>query len=48
MEICQEKDEMISKLQTALDQNVEAANEDVSVNAQYYRKVLIKVMIWIL
>ncbi|XP_060795753.1 kinesin-like protein KIF20B isoform X2 [Neoarius graeffei] len=28
MEICQEKDEMISKLQTALDQNVEAANED--------------------
>ncbi|XP_058263209.1 kinesin-like protein KIF20A isoform X1 [Hemibagrus wyckioides] len=28
MEICQEKDEMIAKLQTALDQNVEAANED--------------------
>ncbi|XP_034165332.2 kinesin-like protein KIF20B isoform X1 [Pangasianodon hypophthalmus] len=28
LELCQEKDEMISKLQTALDQNVEAANED--------------------
>ncbi|MCI4384168.1 hypothetical protein PGIGA_G00035750 [Pangasianodon gigas] len=28
LEICQEKDETISKLQTALDQNVEAANED--------------------
>ncbi|XP_053367370.1 kinesin-like protein KIF20B isoform X2 [Clarias gariepinus] len=28
VEICQEKDEMIFKLQTALDQNVEAANED--------------------
>ncbi|KAK3559427.1 hypothetical protein QTP86_013498 [Hemibagrus guttatus] len=28
MDICQEKDEMIAKLQTALDQNVEAANED--------------------
>ncbi|XP_017339813.1 kinesin-like protein KIF20B isoform X2 [Ictalurus punctatus] len=28
MEICQDKDEMISKIQTALDQNVEAANED--------------------
>lgn len=32
MEICQDKDEMISKIQTALDQNVEAANEDVSFN----------------
>ncbi|XP_047673502.1 kinesin-like protein KIF20A isoform X2 [Tachysurus fulvidraco] len=28
MEICQEKDEMISKLQIALDQNAEAANND--------------------
>ncbi|XP_053495871.1 kinesin-like protein KIF20B isoform X3 [Ictalurus furcatus] len=28
MEICQDKDEMISKIQTALDQNVEVANED--------------------
>ncbi|XP_062859907.1 kinesin-like protein KIF20B [Trichomycterus rosablanca] len=28
MAICQEKDEMIFKLQTALDKNVEAANED--------------------
>ncbi|XP_046710698.1 kinesin-like protein KIF20B isoform X2 [Silurus meridionalis] len=28
MEMCEEKDEMISKLQTALDQNIEAADED--------------------
>ncbi|XP_036428902.1 kinesin-like protein KIF20B [Colossoma macropomum] len=28
MAICQEKDEMISKLQTTLDQNIEAATED--------------------
>lgn len=45
MEICQEKDGMIFKLQTALDQNVKAANEDVSfhVNVQYYFKVVINV-----
>lgn len=35
MEMCQEKDEMISKLQTALDHNVEAANEDVSPALPY-------------
>ncbi len=31
MSICQEKDDMVSKLQTALDQNVEAATKDVSL-----------------
>lgn len=40
MEMCQEKDEMIAKLQMALDQNIEAANEDVSFNVQHYLMVL--------
>jgi len=31
MSICQEKDDMVSVLQTALDQNVEAATKDVNV-----------------
>lgn len=31
MLICQEKDGMVSTLQTALDQNVEATTKDVSL-----------------
>ncbi len=31
MSICQEKDDMVSKLQAALDQNLEVATKDVSL-----------------
>lgn len=48
MSICQEKDDMVSVLQTTLDQNVEAATKDVNVfYTSLYFKSLLKKKIYI-